>query len=865
MFSNEEQLFLSTISKMLSPNNKERNEAEENIKKWMKETYLQVLQACNKFIICENIKAEIRRYCCFILEFLTKENNYENWQKVNIELKTSVQNNSLGLLGDKDISIRQSACSLVNSISIISIKDQGWPNLVKILCGACKSDNIEFKISAARTLGLIWESLPKEGFSLEELALMENTIIELLNNPQNEKLSIECLKAYKFFMNYIKNKFIDKNYLESALKMLISYCNLNNEEIGKLAIHDISNLFVLAYDYFQPHFKNISEYFIILCTGNNEFLAVQSYVLFTEFSNEEIERKNKKINCRNYIKSIWNNLWPCIQHSLDNRIFPRNDDMYTRYDALYALLYDISLLCDENVIDDIFSYMGAKLNDNNPLKINSAIYAFSSIIETIHKNKIRSVIPDSIKSIIHLFGKKFEELNETLSFCIQNICQTHAKLLIKNTNLFNELIKSICTLLNDQSLNNKTKMHLCESIYYLGLYIFDENLQSFNIFSPYLKDLLGILESLAYLPSSYDPEKNLSYKCFQAIAFLIECSTEKDKVLVSFFMDKIYARLNEAQNIQNFDNSKSKMEDFQSYLCLITQSLCKNRINNLINLDNQKIESYFNIIENFFKMRNGVFEEGFLALSSLITLISNNQYEKLIERIMVYVLFALDNYRDAKNCQTACLCLIDIINTAKEKFIPYINKIYPLFDKIIKAEDIDKHIFTLIIIVYSDLFGNIGESIWTYYEQPMNYMNQIINFSINDNKKYLDSKIDSDEYNYFIKLNCGLVDFIQNVTNLLAKCDENKKEAFKQYIPDISNYLIEMMGNSMFNPNNDYLISCLYFLISLADIYKKYILKQINDFTLQRIFQLANESEDDNIINLKDYFQNLIFTIKIQS
>ena len=78
MFSNEEQLFLSTISKMLSPNNKERNEAEENIKKWMKETYLQVFQACNKSIICENIKAEIRRCCGFILEFLTKRNNYEN-------------------------------------------------------------------------------------------------------------------------------------------------------------------------------------------------------------------------------------------------------------------------------------------------------------------------------------------------------------------------------------------------------------------------------------------------------------------------------------------------------------------------------------------------------------------------------------------------------------------------------------------------------------------------------------------------------------------------------------------------------------------------------------------------------------------
>ena len=865
MFSNEEQLFLSTISKMLSPNNEERNSAEANIRKWMKETYLQVLQACNKFIVCENIQPEIRRYCCFILEMLAKEDCYENWQKVSLELKTSVQNNSLGLLGDKDISIRQSACSLVKTISIISIKDQGWPNLVKILCGACKSDNIEFKISSIRTMGLIWESLPREGFSLEELSLMENIIIELLSSPQNEKLSLQSLKAYQYFMNYIKNKFIDKNYLESTLKMLITYCNINNEDLGKEAIHIISKLFIIAYDYFQPHFKNISEYFIILAKGNNEFLAVQSYIIFTEFALEELERINKNFNCRNYMKSIWDNLWPCIQDTLNNKNYPKNEDNYTRYDALYDLLYNISQICDEKVIDDIFAYMGAKLNDNNPLIINSAIYAFSAIIKTVHKDKICAVIPDSINSIISLFGKKSDELNQNLSFCIKKICQAHAEIILKNKSLFDKLITSICNLLNDQSLKNKTKMNLCDSIYNLGLYIFENNLQSSNFFSPYLKNLLGTLESLAYILSSYNPDENLSCHCFQALAYLIECATEKDKVLISFFMDKIFARLNEAQNIQNFQNSKNQMEDFQAYLCSLVQSLCKNEVNNLINLDNQKIINYFNIIENFFKMRNGVFEEGFMALSSLITLISDNQFDKLIERLMVYILFSLDNYRDAKNCQNACLSLIDIINTAKEKFIPYISKIYPLFDKIIKAPDIEKHIFTLIILVYSDLFGNMGGNIWNYYEQPLNYMIQIINFSINNNKKYLDNKIDSDEFNYFIKLNDGLVDFIQNVSNLLISCPDNQKEAFKQYIPDITNYLEEIMGNPLFNPSNDYLSSCITFLINFADIYKKYFLKKINDFTLQRIFQIANDREDKNIINLKDYFQNLLFTIKIQS
>jgi hypothetical protein len=868
MFSNEEQLFLNTITKMLGTSNEERKLAEENIKKWLKDSYLQMLQSCNKFIICDQLKPEVRSYACYIITLLTKENCYEYWQKLSLDIKTSVQNNSLGLLGDKIASVRQSACGLVNSICIISIKDQGWPDLIKILCGACSSDSIEFKISAVKTLGMIWESLPKEPFSIQELSLMENTIIQLLSMPKDPQLSIVCLKAYLQFIEYIKNKFIDKDYLQSTLKMLISYCSLNNintEKVARYAIHDITKVIITAYDYVEPHFKNISEFFFILCNGNNEDLAIQSYIFFTEIAMEEIDRRNKRIGYKKYIQSIWDKLWSCIQHSLNNRTNEKNIDNYSRYESLYALLYNISIICDEKVIDDIFTYMATKLNDNNPIIINSAVYAFGSIVETVHEKKIESVIPDSIKSLSNLFSKKCDELSLTLSWCFYKICQAHANIILENNNLFKFLIEIISSLLKEQSLTNPTKEHLCESIYKLASYICEHNLQTFNLFSPYLQDLLGTLEALAYLPKSYDVDNNLSEKCFIALSSLLECSSEKDQVLISFFMEKIFNRLNEALNIKNFDGSKEKLECFQSLLCLSVQSLTKNTVPNLIKLDSQKIENYFNVIENYFKMRGGVFEEGLLALSGLISLISDNSFEKLIQRIMVYIIYALNNYKDALNCETACLSLLDLIRTAKEKFIPYIKDIYPLFNNIIKDEDSKKNIFTLIIVVYSDLFCYIGDDIWQYYEEPMNYMNQIMTFSVNNIDQYLNNKVDSDEYNYFIKLNDGLVDFISSVLSILNKNDEVKVEAFKAYIPDILEYLSIMMQNSMFNPNNSYLSSCITFLIDMAEIYKKYIFKRINDYTLQRLFQLANDSYDDNVIHLKDYLQNLIFTIKTQN
>ena len=870
MFSNEEQFFLKTIANMLSANNEERKGAEQNIRKWVKETYDQVLQACNKFIICEQLDPNVRKYACYVLELLTKEDCYENWQKINLELKTNVQNNSLGLLGDKNPSIRHAACSLVSSLAVISIKDQGWPNLINILCSACNADSIEFKISSIKTLGLIWSELPKEPFSLDELSLMENAIIKLLSNPINEQLSLECLKAYEYFISYIKNKFSDKDYLQNTLKLFISYCssinNVNTEIVAKEAIHRITEILIEAYDYIEPHFRNISEFFIVLCKGSNEFLAVQSYIFFTEIASDEIDRRNKRLTCRKYIQSIWDILWESIQHSLNNRTNPKTEDNYTRYNSLQELLYNLSIICDEKIIDDIFSYMGAKLNDPNPMIINSAIYAFGCILETVHEKKIESVIPDSIKSLNNLFSKNCEELSFTLSWCFSKICETHSKLLLFNNGLFSNLINIFLNLLKLEALNNKIKMNICDSIFNLASFTYNHNLQSLSVFSPYLRELLQILESLAYFPQSYNIECNLSRKCFTAISSLLECSTEKDQQLISFFMEKIYSRLDEAQNVSNFQNSKEKQNEFQSYLCLSVQSLCKNVVFNLINLDNKKIENYFNIIDNYFKMRKVVFEEGLLALSGLISLISDGNIDELLQRMMNYILFCLNNYTDASNCETACLSLLDLIRTAKDKFIPYIKEIYPLFNKIINAEDSKKNIFTLIIIVYSDLFGYIGNEIWEYKEIPLNYMTQLINFSVRNNEKYLNNyKIEQDELSYFIKLNEGLVDFISSMASFLSNGNQSQHEEFKNYLPEILEYLTTMMENSMFNPSSTYLSSTFSFLIDFGQIYRKQVFRRTNDYTLQRLFQLANNSYNDEVINLKDYLQNLIFTIKNQS
>ena len=117
MFNNQETLFLQAIQKMLSSTDTlSRQKAEQDINLWAKDSFFQILETCNKFIICENLDLNIRRYACYIIKILLKEEYYENWDKTSNELKEQLKINSLGLLGNASNEIRISASSLVAGI-----------------------------------------------------------------------------------------------------------------------------------------------------------------------------------------------------------------------------------------------------------------------------------------------------------------------------------------------------------------------------------------------------------------------------------------------------------------------------------------------------------------------------------------------------------------------------------------------------------------------------------------------------------------------------------------------------------------------------------------------------------------------------
>lgn len=154
----------------------------------------------------------------------------------------------------------------------------------------------------------------------------------------------------------------------------------------------------------------------------------------------------------------------------------------------------------------------------------------------------------------------------------------------------------------------------------------------------------------------------------------------------------------------------------------------------------------------------------------------------------------------------------------------------------------------------------MGESIWEYVQIPLEYMDYVLKFCVNNYDKYLSIYVEKEDYEYYISLNNNVMDLISNVLKRILNETNERKQAFYQYVSTIMGYLNFMLQKLNFIPDNDYILSCIGTLFDLIEIYKDSILKLINDDTSRRLTQLANSSRDGEIINLNEALQNYIST-----
>ena len=879
-YSKEEDNILMLISNMLNSDTQNKQKTEKTICDLAEKDFGKILKICNKFTQYENQDSNIRYYSLILINILISKDNGKKYNRLSENEREEIRSNCLALLGNQSDLIRQYACMVVSSLGQISktINKNEWPDLIPLLCNGCNSSENKFKLSAIKTLNMIWEKFPNDRdiFTSKELILMETSLIQIMTSPENNEIALESIKAYKTFMNYISNKFENLDYLKNSLKLILHFCKISNIitiEAVKFGIHCITKITKIAYDYMESFIEDLFKFFGQICLGKNEELAIQSYIYFTEISFEEIERKKNDIKenekdfyNKNYIQKYWNLLFFCIKDNIKNYQNNKNNLIengeYTRYKALFPLLNNVSKLCNENTFEELYKYIFTKMSEEDPLIINSAVYIFTAILETIHEYIIVENISKIIPCLCKFFTLNCPILNNTVGECLEKICERFGGLFIGDKSFFVKSIYLLAQLLLSKNLEKKPKINICLCFCDLCEHIKSSSLQHLGLISPYLNNLFFILDTLAYLPNSYEYNSNLSYYCFLTISKLFLIATEKDKLILQDYFQKFFQRLNEAKDISNFNNDKEKQYKFQEYLCLCLKSYC-NEGNNNAKLEPDHIIFFFKIIENFFEIRKEIFETGLLALMGLITIFSKikteeneNDFIYMINNGITHIKNTIISYKDMESLGAAFISLRKIIQASGNKIENKVKEILEIFKKIIFAKNQNIEILSNILLIFSDFLIKENNIIWNYIDIGFYLMEKLINICLKEHENFIISHFNYDNFKIYVNLNDYIIEFIEEVLHKISSEKKNLKDNFKKYIEIIMKYLNLIFDNQSFKPQDDYILSSINSLIYLIEVDKEKTMNLIQSNSLNNLYKFADDTKNSNIISTKIVLQD---------
>ena len=268
IYNKEENEIIELIKSMLSSDIQNKQKTEKKIYELSDKDFGKILKLYNKFIQNENEELNIRYYSLILINNLINKEKGKKFFSLNEKEKEEIRSSCLALLGNQSDLIRQYSSMVVSSLEYISktISQKEWPNLIPLLCNGCNSKEKKFKLSAVKTLNMIWEKFPndRDVFTAVELILMESSLIKIMTSPSDSEIVLESIKAYKTFINYISNKFENKDYLKNTLHLVIQFCkinNINSIEIIKCGIHCITEITKIAYEYMDNFIEELFKFF----------------------------------------------------------------------------------------------------------------------------------------------------------------------------------------------------------------------------------------------------------------------------------------------------------------------------------------------------------------------------------------------------------------------------------------------------------------------------------------------------------------------------------------------------------------------------------------------------------------------------
>lgn len=344
-----------------------------------------------------------------------------------------------------------------------------------------------------------------------------------------------------------------------------------------------------------------------------------------------------------------------------------------------CLLTLLSKSCDLAFLNTVIEFIGTNINNSNLINKEHGMLAFGSILETKYRSNMIDLVFSSIETIVKFLTSTNypNSLKETTCWVLLRIAKFYGEIFETNTIIFDNMMEKIFSIL-------KTSRRRCASLLINTILFFAKSLRNEincenNCFSKFTQISLQTLLEFAYKPDAYDAQENIAMDSFNAIGTILQNATYSCKEIVNQFFITIQNAFEATFNIENFKSEKMR-HDYQSYLSNCFFSIFSS---NFVSLDYQTGKRITELIHHSFTLRNGIYEEGLLATTSLALNLGKDFEPIFKESFGNYLVFALKSKQDISLCKNAIISTSEVIRALEGNFAIYADQILPIIFDII--------------------------------------------------------------------------------------------------------------------------------------------------------------------------------------
>lgn len=344
-----------------------------------------------------------------------------------------------------------------------------------------------------------------------------------------------------------------------------------------------------------------------------------------------------------------------------------------------CLLSLLSQCCDINLINSVIDFIGNNIHHANQTNKENGMLAFGAILVTKHKKEMIDLVFSSIETIVKFLTSQSSNnsLKETTCWVLLRIGKFYGEIFESNSTVFDSLITSIFTVLPNS--RRRQACLLISTVHYFAKNLRNEQNYQQNCFSKFTEGALKTFIEYAYKKDAYDSQDNIAAEAFNAIGAIIQNATLSCESIIKEFFSTLQNAFQATFNMENFKNEKIR-DAFQAY---IAHCFFSGLTSGLIQMDFASAKLLTDMIIESFKQRNGIYEEGLLAISSLALNIGTDFEPIFKDSFGQYLIFALKSTSDVSLCKNAIISTTEVIRALEDKFSVYADQVIPIVFEII--------------------------------------------------------------------------------------------------------------------------------------------------------------------------------------